>query len=103
VSDSSSQADEAVAVVETRGLVPLAAAVEAMVKTAGVEVIYVDRVGGGVVFAAVRGSVAAVRSAVATTREIGAAHRTEVFRVRMYVRPSATSVHILDRGLPGAR
>jgi len=54
----------AIGILETRGVVALAAGIEAMMKTADVETVTVDRVSSGYLAVAVRGSLAAVRQAV---------------------------------------
>ena len=54
---------QALGMVETRGLVPLIEASDAMVKAASVELVGWDRVGAGMVTAFVRGDVAAVKAA----------------------------------------
>ena len=55
----------AIGIIETRGVVALAAGIEAMMKTADVQTIAVERISSGYLAAAVRGSLAAVRQAVA--------------------------------------
>lgn len=89
--------DEAIAVVETRGMVALAAALEAMVKSAGVEVVAVDRVGGGIVFGVVAGSTAAVRLAVVVGEAAARAHSDRVL-ARLYVRPAAAGRDLVSHG-----
>lgn len=89
--------DEAIAVVETRGVVALAAALEAMVKSAGVKVIAVDRVGGGIVFGVVAGSTAAVRVALEVGEASARAHSDRVM-ARLYVRPAAAGRDLLSHG-----
>lgn len=89
---------EAVAVVETRGVVALSAALEAMVKSAGVEVIAVDRVGGGIVFGVVAGSTAAVRVAVGAGEAAARAHSDRVM-ARLYVRPADAGRDLLRDGV----
>ena len=54
---------EALGMIETRGLVAMIEATDAMVKAANVEVIGWQQIGGGLVTALVRGDVAAVKAA----------------------------------------
>jgi len=55
---------QALGMVETRGMVAAVEAADSMVKTAAVELVGKDRVGGGLVTVFVTGDVGAVRSAV---------------------------------------
>ena len=55
---------EALGMVETRGLVGMVEAADAMVKAAKVELVGYEKIGGGFVTAIVRGDVAAVRAAL---------------------------------------
>ncbi len=55
----------ALGMVETKGVVGLIEAADAMVKTANVELTKYERIGGGYVTAIVRGDVGAVKAAVA--------------------------------------
>ena len=61
--------DEALGMVECRGLVAMIEAADAMVKAANVELVGYEKVDAGLVTAIVRGEVGAVKSAV----EVGAA------------------------------
>jgi len=63
---------QALGMVETRGLVPLIEAADAMVKAASVELVGWDRVGSGLVTVFVRGDVAAVKAS--TDAGAAAAH-----------------------------
>ena len=56
---------EALGMVETKGVIGLIEAADAMVKTANVRLTRYERVGGGYVTAMVRGDVGAVKAAVA--------------------------------------
>jgi len=76
---------QALGMVETRGLVALIEASDAMCKAADVELTGWDRVGGGMVTAFVRGDVAAVKAAV----DAGAAAAGKVGEV--------VTVHIIPR------
>jgi ethanolamine utilization protein EutM len=57
-------AQQALGMVETKGLVPLIEASDAMMKAADVEMIGWDKVGSGMVTSFVTGDVAAVKAAV---------------------------------------
>ncbi len=59
----------ALGMVETKGIVGLVEAADAMVKTAKVELTKYERTGGGYVTALVRGDVGAVKAAVAAGAE----------------------------------
>jgi ethanolamine utilization protein EutM len=59
----------ALGMVETKGVVGLIEAADAMVKTANVELTKYERIGGGYVTALVRGDVGAVKAAVAAGAE----------------------------------
>ena len=76
---------DALGMIETRGLVAMVEAADAMVKAARVELVSMEKIGGGYVTAIVRGDVAAVKAAT----EAGAA---AVRRVGELV-----SVHVIPR------
>ena len=76
---------QALGMVETRGLVGLIEAADAMCKAASVELVGWDRVGAGMVTAFIRGDVAAVRAAT----DAGAAAAAKVGEV--------VSVHVIPR------
>jgi ethanolamine utilization protein EutM len=76
---------EALGMVETRGLVPLIEASDAMVKAANVRLIGWEKVGRGLVTAYVKGDVAAVKSAT----DAGSAAASKVGEV--------VSVHVIPR------
>ena len=76
---------QALGMVETRGLVGLIEASDAMCKAANVELVGWDRVGGGMVTAFVRGDVAAVKAAT----DAGAAAAGKIGEV--------VSVHVIPR------
>ena len=76
---------QALGMVETRGLVALVEASDAMCKAASVELIGWDRVGAGMVTAFVRGDVAAVKAAT----DAGAAAASKIGEV--------VSVHVIPR------
>ncbi len=76
---------QALGMIETRGLVALIEASDAMCKSANVELVGWDKVGGGMVTAFVRGDVAAVKAAI----DAGAAAAAKVGEV--------VSVHVIPR------
>jgi len=76
---------QALGMVETRGLVPLIEATDAMVKAANVEIVGWDRVGAGMVTTFVRGDVAAVKAST----DAGAAAAAKIGEV--------VSVHVIPR------
>ena len=76
---------QALGMVETRGLVALIEAADAMCKAANVELVGWDRVGGGMVTAFVKGDVAAVKAAT----DAGASSAAKIGEV--------VSVHVIPR------
>lgn len=76
---------EALGMVETRGLVAMIEAADAMVKSANVRLVGYEKIGSGYVTAIVRGDVAAVKSAT----DAGAAAAAKVGEV--------ISVHVIPR------
>ena len=86
---------EALGMVETKGLVGMVEAADAMVKAAKVTFIGYEKVGGGLVTAIVRGDVAAVNSATdagaASARRVG-----ELVSVHVIPRPHGS----LEDALP---
>ncbi|MEA2324944.1 MAG: hypothetical protein QOD81_4794 [Solirubrobacteraceae bacterium] len=89
--------DRAIGLIETRGIVALTAGIEAMMKTADVQCVSVEKVGSGYLAAAVQGSVADVRqamdSATAAVRQYG-----DLRAAQMYARPHEVSAGLLDNG-----
>ncbi len=79
-------ASQALGMIETRGLVPLIEASDAMVKSANVEMAGWDRVGSGLVTSFVTGDVAAVKAAVDSGAE-AAGRIGEVVSVHVIPRP----------------
>jgi len=73
---------EALGLVETRGLVPMIEAADAMVKAAKVVLVGWEKIGGGLVTALVRGDVAAVKAATdagaEAARKVGELHAVHV-------------------------
>ncbi len=90
--------EEALGMVECRGLVAMIEAADAMVKAANVQLIGYEKVDAGLVTAIVRGEVAAVKSAV----DAGAAAASrvgEVVATHVISRPHAN----VDQGIPVLR
>lgn len=88
---------EALGMVETRGLVGMVEAADAMVKAAKVTLIGYEKVGGALVTAIVRGDVAAVKSATdagaAAARRVG-----ELVSVHVIPRPHGSLEEVLPIG-----
>ena len=86
---------ESLGLVETRGLIAMIEAADAMVKAANVKVVGWEKVGSGYVTVIVRGDVAAVRAATdagaAAARRVG-----ELVSVHVIPRPHAS----LESALP---
>jgi ethanolamine utilization protein EutM len=78
--------DQALGMIETRGLVASIEAADAMVKAANVTLLDKRAIGGGYVAVMVRGDVGAVRTALAAGRE-AATRIGEVVSVRMIPGP----------------
>lgn len=88
-------AGQALGLIETKGLIPLIEAADAMVKSANVELEGYDQVGSGLVTVTVRGDVGAVTAAVSAGT--AAAQRVgEVISTHVIARPQAE----LDSVLP---
>ena len=87
--------EEALGLVECRGLVAMIEAADAMVKSANVRLVGWEKIDAGLVTAIVRGEVAAVRSAVdagaAAARRVG-----EVVATHVIPRPHGE----VDEGIP---
>jgi len=92
--------ETSVGLIETRGIVALTAGIEAMMKTANVECVAVQRVSSGVFAAAIQGSIAAVRQALdsgtAAVQQYG-----DLRSAQMYPRPHQVSAALLDNGTRG--
>ncbi len=88
---------EALGMVETRGLVAMIEASDAMVKAANVTLVGWQKVGSGLVTALVRGDVAAVRAATdsgaASARRVG-----ELVSVHVIPRPHPSLEDVLPIG-----
>jgi len=92
-----SATENAIGLIETRGIVALTAGIEAMVKTADVQCISVERVSSGYFSAAVQGSVASVRQALdsgtAAVKQYG-----DLRAAQLYPRPDAAAAQLLENG-----
>jgi ethanolamine utilization protein EutM len=86
---------QALGMVETRGLVALIEAADAMCKAARVDLVGWDRVGSGLVTAFVRGDVAAVKASV-DAGAAAAGKLGEVIAVHVIPRPHEE----LDQAIP---
>ena len=88
---------EAIGMVETRGLVGMVEAADAMVKAAKVTIVGWEKIGSGYVTAMVRGDVAAVRAATdagaAAARRVG-----ELIAVHVIPRPHQSLEDVLPIG-----
>ena len=87
---------EALGMIETKGLVPLIEASDAMVKAANVRLVGYEKVGRGLVTAFIRGDVAAVKSATdagsAAASKVG-----DVISVHVIARPHQDVDAVLPR------
>jgi len=93
-------AQQALGMIETKGLVALIEASDAMLKAANVEMLGWDKVGSGMVTSFVSGDVAAVKAAV----EAGAAAAGrvgEVVGVHIIPRPHDDVTNMMPGGKPG--
>ena len=91
----------ALGMVETRGLVGAIEAADAMVKSANVQLVGKEQVGGGLVTVMVRGDVGAVKSA--TDAGAAAAEKVgELISVHVIPRPHSEVDAILPHGHPAA-
>jgi ethanolamine utilization protein EutM len=93
---------QALGMIETRGLVPLIEATDAMVKAASVELVGWDRVGAGMVTSFVRGDVAAVKAAT-DAGAAAAARIGEVVSVQVIPRPHDELEQALPTRKPAPR
>ena len=80
--------NEALGMIETKGLIGMIEAADAMVKAANVKLVSWEKIGGGYVTAIVRGDVAAVKAAT----DAGAAAASKVGEL--------ISVHVIPRPHP---
>lgn len=92
----------ALGMVETRGLVGAIEAADAMVKSANVQLVGKEQVGGGLVTVMVRGDVGAVKSA--TDAGAAAAEKVgELISVHVIPRPHSEVDAILPKGTAAAQ
>ena len=93
---------EALGMIETKGLVAMIEAADAMVKAANVTLIGYEKIGAGLVTAIVRGDVAAVKAATdagaAAARRVG-----ELVSVHVIPRPHRELEQVLDANGLGAK
>ena len=93
---------EALGMIETKGLVSMIEAADAMVKAANVKLIGYEKIGAGYVTAQVRGDVAAVRAA--TDAGATAARRVgELIAVHVIPRPHKDLDDVLPIAPPKAK
>ena len=85
----------AIGMIETKGLVPLVVAIEAMVKTTDVECVAIDRVGDGFLAAAIVGRVAPVRYAMEAGVDAARAYG-EVSSAQVYPQPHEVSRTVVE-------
>ena len=92
---------QALGMIETKGLVSLIEATDAMLKAANVQMVGWEKVGSGLVTAFVTGDVAAVKAAVdagaSAAGKIG-----EVVSVQVIPRPHEELAAVLPKAKPGA-
>ena len=88
---------EALGMIETRGLIGMVEAADAMVKAAKVELVGFEKVGGGLVTAIVRGDVAAVKAATEAGAR-GAERVGELVAVHVIPRPHVNIDLVLPLG-----
>ena len=86
----------AIGIIETKGLVPLAVAIEAMVKTADVACVSIDRTGDGYIAAGILGGIAPVRHALEAGAEAARGYG-EVAAAQIYPKPHPVSQALIDR------
>ena len=88
---------DALGMIETRGFVAMVEASDAMVKAARVELVVMEKIGGGYVTAVVRGDVAAVKAATEAGQR--AAERVgELVSVHIIPRPHTNVDLVLPLG-----
>jgi ethanolamine utilization protein EutM len=97
VREGESPIGEALGMIETRGLVAMIEAADAMVKAAKVNLVGWEKIGSGYVTAMVRGDVAAVKAATdagaAAARRVG-----ELISVHVIPRPHSNLEDVLPIG-----
>src|SRR5262245_40020049 len=92
---------EALGMIETKGLVALVEASDAMVKAANVKLVGWQKIGSGLVTAFVVGDVAAVKAAVDAGAAAGG-RSGEVVSVRVIPRPHEDLSAVLPKAKPAA-
>ncbi|ABD86728.1 propanediol utilization microcompartment protein PduA [Rhodopseudomonas palustris] len=92
---------EALGMVETKGLVAAIEAADAMVKSANVALIGYEKIGSGLVTVMVRGDVGAVKAAT-DAGAVAAAKVGEVVSVHVVPRPHSEVEKILPHGATAA-
>jgi len=89
--------DRSIGLIETRGVVALTAGIEAMMKTADVRCVAVQRVSSGYFAAAIEGSIAAVRQALESGTQ-AVKQYGELRSAQMYPRPHQVAAELLENG-----
>src|SRR5260221_8753122 len=92
---------EALGMIETKGLVALIEASDAMMKAANVTLIGWQKIGSGLVTAFIVGDVAAVKAAI-DAGAAAAGRVGEVVGVQVIPRPHEDVSSVLPKGKPGA-
>ena len=87
---------QALGMLETRGLVAAIEGADAMVKAANVELVGTEKIGSGLVTVMVRGDVGAVKAAVEAGAEV-AGRLGEIVAVHVIPRPHSTVESILPK------
>jgi ethanolamine utilization protein EutM len=88
---------EALGMIETKGLVAMIEATDAMVKAANVQLVNWEKIGAGFVTAMVRGDVAAVKAAT-EAGAVAAAKVGELISVHVIPRPHSSLEDVLPIG-----
>ena len=88
---------DALGMIETRGFAAMVEASDAMVKTAKVELVSYERIGGGYVTAIIRGDVAAVKAAC-DAGQTAASRVGEIVTVHMIALPHTNIDMVLPLG-----
>jgi ethanolamine utilization protein EutM len=89
--------ENAIGLIETRGIVPLTAGIEAMIKTADVQCVHVERLSSAYFAAAIQGRIAAVRQAL-DSGTAAAKRYGELRSSQIYPRPANASAGLLENG-----
>lgn len=93
--------DNAIGILETRGMTAAVAAMDAMAKAAEIEVLRLDKTGSNYVTVLIRGEVAQVKAAIDSGAETAAKHG-ELVSVHVIASPHSTTNKTLqiNRGQP---